>query len=164
MHSRPHLLRLWPVGIVIASASVAVSCHSDALLMYTAEPVSFTTLEGRWETGSGFSDRQRIVVRTTAHLVAVWEQLEALLPQKTSPPPVDFERNIVLVAAMGIRGTLGYRIQIAAVFERDDELIAVVLESSSGCFATAVTLPATVVVIPRTSSMVSFVEREDHKC
>lgn len=165
MYRRPHSVKLWPVTLVIISASVAAACSSDALLLYTAEPVPFTVLEGRWETGSGFSSRQRIVVRTPEHLVTVWEQLEALLPQKTSPPAVDFERNIVLVAAEGA-GRGGRRIQIASVFEQDDELIAVVLYSTSpsGCYVGVVSTPATVVVVPRTSSKVSFVEREDHKC
>jgi hypothetical protein len=162
-----HRPRLCQVTLLIGATCTAASCRSDALGLYTAEPVAFTTLEGLWESQSGFTERQRIVVRTPEHLAQVWEQLEALLSEKTSPPPVDFEHHIVLVAAMGRPGSLGYQIQIAGVFERGDELLAVVLESSVGtpvCYISSNQSPTTVVVVPRTSGKVSFIEREDLRC
>lgn len=166
-YRRSHRPRLCRVALLIAAASAAVSCRSDALGLYTAEPVAFITLEGLWESQNGFIERQRIVIRTPEHLAQVWEQLEAPLSEKTSPPRVDFEHNIVLVASMGRPGSLGYRIRIAGVFERGDELLAVVLESSLGtpvCYIISDQSPTTVVVVPRTSSKVSFIEREDHRC
>ncbi len=115
---------------------------------------------------ASITEPRRAVIRDAAAWRDFWR--EAAPPREPAPtrPDVDFTTSMLLVAAMGQRGTGGYEIHIERVYERDGELIAVVREISpgAGCMLIqALTSPIEVVKIPRYDGPVSFVEERERR-
>lgn len=112
-----------------------------------------------FDAQSHYPEPARWVIRDPA----AWEQAWLQLSGNERPlPAVDFEREMVLVAAMGERNTSGYEIAIEKVSEDADGIHVEVLESSPGpsCGVFDVlTAPVTMVAVPRTDSAVVWVER-----
>ena len=108
---------------------------------------------------SGFMEQTRRVVQSQA----VWEQVWARMWANHHPvppvPSIDFEREMVLLAAMGGRSSGGYRVQVQAAAALADRVAVRVIETSPGgnCIVTAaLTEPVDVVRIPRTPLPVEF--------
>ena len=133
-----------------------------------AEPVTFAEIEGATRILSGFLVRVRLVIRDETEFREFWSKLEGQRSPKTEPPVVDFAQNLVVVAAMGGRGTTGYSIIIEGVYEEGQRLFVAVHERTphSDCVVgQAVTWPVTAVAVTRTLDEVVFVERETvYKC
>lgn len=117
---------------------------------------------------SGIDEAQRQVVRTPGTWADVWEQLHEGRSPVPERPAVDFERSVVVVAAMGSRRSGGYGIEVTSVHRDGETLYVVVEETSPGedCAVTAaITAPATAVRVPRAAGDVHFVEKETvHEC
>lgn len=82
---------------------------------------------------------------------------------------MDFDRDVVIRAAMGTRNTGGYAIEIRQVAAASGRLFAVVVETSPGdrCGVTeALTQPVDVVLVPGMAGReVAFSTREEvHTC
>lgn len=110
----------------------------------------------------GITTRERAVIRDQAEWSRVWSELVSVIAPTPPVPAVDFERDMLVVAAMGTRPTGGYEIRIEAVYRADDQLYVVVEETSpaSGCIVTqALTAPVAGVRIERSSLPVAFVNR-----
>jgi hypothetical protein len=124
------------------------------------EPVAVSRLEQQHPAHySGITRQERIVVDDPVE----WEQVWARLWQGSHPvpsvPPVDFGRELVVVAAMGGRPTGGYSIQVDQVRAYADHVTVHAVESSPdrGCVVTmAFTAPVDVVKIPRTALEIRF--------
>lgn len=106
----------------------------------------------------------RLTVQDSADWRAVWARIVG--PHSDAPlPPVDFSREMLLVAAMGEQPCRGYLINIDTIF-RDDEkrIFAVVRErhrgAGCGCL-NEVTSPVDIVVVPKTIRPVTFLERRE---
>jgi hypothetical protein len=106
----------------------------------------------------------RLTVQDSADWRAVWGRIVG--PHSDAPlPPVDFSREMLLVAAMGEQPCRGYLINIDTIF-RDDEkrIFAVVRErhrgAGCGCL-NEVTSPVDIVVVPKTIRPVTFLERRE---
>lgn len=126
--------------------------------------VDYEVIERVHTAYSGLVEQRRQVITTVEEWAAFWEEFEATREPKTELPAVDFTTHVVLIAAMGSRGTGGYTISIEAVFEADDRLLVRVLERSPGsnCIVTqAVTRPTTGVVVPRHTTDVTFQEKAE---
>ncbi len=116
------------------------------------------------EVYSGIKDARRLVIRDAAGWAALWDAVVGARTPRPQPPAVDFNREMVIVAAMGQRGTGGYAISIDEVRREDDGLAVVVRETSpgSGCFLTqAFTAPVTAVRLPASDAPVRFIERKE---
>lgn len=117
---------------------------------------------------SGMTQRERVVVRTPAEWEIVWRRMWAGHSPLPPVPAVDFERHVLLVAAMGSRPTGGYHIRIAEAAALADEVAVRVVETSPsrGCITTqAFTAPVDVVKLPRTSRQIQFRTAEVvHEC
>ncbi len=116
---------------------------------------------------SGYGDRARRVIRDRDTWTRVW--LRVTTSASSRPlPQVDFDRHMIIFAAMGTKSTGGYQIEIAQLFRRGDDFYAVVRETSPGrgCgVTTAETAPVTAALVPRTPGRVIFVERSAfHHC
>jgi hypothetical protein len=120
------------------------------------------------ESHSGLRTAERLVVRDAAAWSALWDRVTSLVLPKPTPPAVDFDREMVLVAGLGTRPNGGYAVSFAAVYESDGVYHAVVRESVPGpsCITPAVvTAPVAAVRLPRTAGEVRFVEqRETRSC
>lgn len=109
---------------------------------------------------SSYQKPARLVIRNTDAWEQLWPQLAG--SNASAAPAVDFDRDMVLVAAMGLRSTGGYSISVEGVFESTDGIYVRVLESVPGsrCGTTqALTAPVTVVTIPQRDGPVIWLER-----
>jgi hypothetical protein len=109
---------------------------------------------------SRLEERARVVVRDAAE----WTRYRDLLagaPGGAPPPTVDFERDMVIVVALGQRPTGGYEIEVSQVVRADTLLTVTVTETTPGrsCMTTqAFTAPAVAVRVPRFVGQVRFSE------
>ncbi len=127
-----------------------------------ASVILFETIEGARSAFSLIPDRRRLVIRDVAAWRSFWRELYANVAPPPEPPDVDFGREMVIAATMGQRPSGGYAIDIEDIFEDSGTLFPVVMETSPGplCATTQViTAPAVAVLVRRTTSSVSFVEK-----
>jgi len=110
---------------------------------------------------TGIADRRRLVITSAPAWEQFWVQAMANVSPQPPVPAVDFGGNVVIVAAMGTRGSGGYAIDVEALYEANDKVYAVVLETSPGrCMVTlALTAPVIAVQVPRPGADVVFVDR-----
>jgi hypothetical protein len=122
-------------------------------------------VEAAFRHNSGMRDATRRVVRDAGEWGRIWPALSgsAAGASPTALPPVDFAREMALVAAMGRRNTGGYEIRIQSVERAENGLVVRVTESSPGptCgTGAALSAPADVVVVPRSDLPVRWDVRQ----
>ena len=128
-------------------------------------PIAVTRLrdgEGGFSTYTGVVDSVRVVVRDSANWRALWTRINRPFIPAPDLPPIDFSREMVVVAGLGKRPSGGYDIVIESV-EQDSSGIEVALRRASpapGCPVPAVmTQPLDVARIPASVLRVRFRER-----
>lgn len=146
----------------------AIACCADlATAQYdSAREVIPVTRLGRdataYTTYSGLNDSVRAVIRDSAEWSAVWKGIMRPFYPTPRLPQVDFDRDMVVVAALGARSTGGYDIVIEGA-RQDDSTIEIALRTSSpapGCpVSAATTQPVDLATIPASSRAVRFRER-----
>jgi hypothetical protein len=110
---------------------------------------------------SGMATPQRLVIRDPASWATVWPQIVGPHRPILPVPPVDFTRDVVVIAAMGTRPTGSYSIDVEDVRLYPDEASISVREQSPGarCIVTdVVTAPIAVVLVPSFAGPATFVE------
>jgi hypothetical protein len=110
---------------------------------------------------SGMESRARDVVRTQARWQAVWAEIWRNDTPQPALPAVDFAREAVVVAAMGLRSTGGYGVTVDSATATAAEVHVFVTERSPGqsCATTqALTAPVHLVAIPADGRTVRFHE------
>lgn len=124
----------------------------------TPQPLALTRITQ--PAFSGFDTPQRLVIRSQPAWEAAWATLWARAGQSPALPPVDFTRDVVLLAAAGARPTSGYFIAIEAASATGDAATVTVRSYApgAGCeILPVVTTPVDVVSMPR-RDRVTFVE------
>jgi len=112
---------------------------------------------------SALREPANIVVRTQPEWEALWRRITARQGPPPAVPAVNFERDMLLVAAMGARPSGGYSIRIERVIDGGDRLEAHVVRTSPGsrCGAiAAITHPVDVVRIAASHKQVSWTMRD----
>lgn len=110
---------------------------------------------------SGYEDRARRVIRDRETWARVWLRATSGAPPRPLPE-VDFDKRMIVFAAMGSQRSTGHRIEIIQLSRLGEDLYVVVKETSPGlscAFAWAMTAPVTAALVPRSSGAVHFVER-----
>ncbi len=117
---------------------------------------------------SGLYEERLITIRNEAAWEGQWRRMTA--PKGAVPPlpPVEFRREMLLLAAMGTRGSGGYNVTIERVLSEGDEVLAFVRfvspDARCGSIA-AVTSPVDIVRLPRSEKNVRWVvERTEANC
>ena len=114
-----------------------------------------------FQGNSGMMDSARLVIRNAAEWRRTWTQLVGHVTPAPETPQVDFTKEMVIVAAMGMRPTAGNMIRIARV-GRSSGVTYVEVESETPGMrcksAQMMTAPADVVLVPNISEPVAFVE------
>ena len=129
-------------------------------------PLAFAEAEAVMRVYTGFTRRQREVIRTDAEWRETWGRVTDddglhLLPV------VDFDEEIVVLAAMAPRDVGGYYIRIPAVYAEGLDYYVVVEETvpTEVCTLPAMTSPVAAVRLDRTPGRIFFVERKGtHRC
>ena len=123
-----------------------------------SEPYSFAYY-------SGLSESDRIVVRDEVTWQAMWKQVWRNAGRVPDLPAVDFSREMILVAALGTRGSGGYGILIDGATEAGADGIDVVIRSISpgtSCARTAaLTQPVDIARLPLRAGKIEFTERAE---
>jgi hypothetical protein len=112
---------------------------------------------------SGVGDSLRTVVRDSVEWRRMWAQINAPFIPRPSLPPVDFQREMVVVAAMGRQPGGGYDIIIERATEDSSGIEVLIRRTIPGerCpTSAAVTQPVDLARIPASNKPVRFRERE----
>jgi hypothetical protein len=124
------------------------------------EPVQIIQLQEYFPRyNSGISEQARLVVTSRAEWELAWRRVWHGHSPVPAAPAVDFDREVVLVAAMGGRSSGGYQIQVTQAAAQADRVVVRVVETSpgKGCFTTAAfSEPVDVVKLPRTALPIDF--------
>jgi hypothetical protein len=114
----------------------------------------------------GPSEAVRQVVRDTVEWQRAWSETRRTSTD-SAPPPVDFSKNMVVIAGMGVVPATGYELFVDSVRSVEwGTLIFVRSTSSTGCSEGGMTAePVDIVRVPKTTLPVQFVEStEVHRC
>lgn len=116
-----------------------------------------------FSTFSGLTDSVRLVVRDSGTWRALWRRVNRPFIPAPAPPTVNFEEEMVVVAALGTRPTAGHDIMIEGA-EEDSAGIEIVVrrsEPAPGCpVAAAVTQPVDMARMRADRRAVRFRERQ----
>lgn len=116
-----------------------------------------------FSTYTGVGDSLRTVVRDSMLWRELWERINQPFFPRPALPPIDFQREMVVVAGLGARPSAGYDVVIEAA-EQDSSGIEVALRRASpapGCpVAAVVTQPVDIARIPASHRPVRFRERD----
>ncbi len=145
----------------IAFASVAVLLIG--VIVGAQEPppgtrLSLTRIANR--QNSAFRDQARIVIRDSTLWHAIWRHITQT---QESAPAVDFQRDMVIVAALGGQRSGCCGIRVDSVVVGSVEVTAYVRSgrAGEGCIVTmGFTDPVDVVRVPRAGHPVVFAERQ----
>jgi hypothetical protein len=167
--------RLLLTGLVFGLAGCAGSSASDGPVSQTpgglpgsgnpaaaAIPLArFRPDSQAYSPVSGYDQPERLVVTDQATWQSVWQTIHATLEPEPPLPVVDFNREMVLVAAMGRRPSGGHAIRLEAA-EQDDQAVTVTVRTvvpGAGCVVSqVVTSPVDLARIPRTALPVRFAD------
>ncbi|RMH20735.1 MAG: protease complex subunit PrcB family protein [Gemmatimonadetes bacterium] len=120
---------------------------------------------GRWDGGP--HDSLRTVVRDSVSWREYWIGLSVRPEQHPTAPEIDFSRRMVIAASMGLRPTLGHRIDIDGIRREGDELVVDVTSTypDDGCRQPRVQIaPVHMVLVPASSLPVRFRESPTQAC
>jgi len=115
------------------------------------------------QSWSGFTERTRLVIRDQEAWGSAWSTVMGPSASPIGPPQVDFQSEMVVLAAMGQRNTGGYTIEIREAAANAEALYVSVVETSpgSGCVTTdALTQPVVMARVARHDGEVRFINNE----
>jgi len=154
-------------SIGIALLAIASAC-TTALSQHTPStaPVTLSRLRDgstAFSSYAGIADPVRTVIKDSVAWRALWERLHRPFVPQPRLPPIDFGREMIVVAALGSRPSGGYDVVIESA-ERDSTGLQIsvrVAAPASGCPVESVmTQPVDIARVPLTSQPVRFRERD----
>jgi PrcB C-terminal len=155
--------RLLIAGLAVLSAGSGAALGAQPSPEHG--PVPVTRLRDgdiAFSTYTGVVDSVRAVVRDSANWRALWARINRPFIPAPDLPPIDFSREMIVVAGLGTRPSGGYDIVIESA-EQDSAGIEVALRRTGpapGCPVPAVmTQPLDVARIPASEQRVRFRER-----
>jgi PrcB C-terminal len=113
----------------------------------------------------GLAQPEYRVLKSRGEWEELWRELQRQTSREqgqTSPKPlpdIDFQQNVLIIAAMGTRPTGGYSLEISSVVETPQRIVVTVAEQSPGakCITTqAVTHPIAIVTTAQTRKPFEF--------
>lgn len=165
-HRRPlaaALLALVPLACGTASTAPSARAARDegggrvAITRLRAEPYPLTF-------SSGLREPARTVVRDAALWEATWAAIWSRHEPEPARPAIDFDREMVVVAALGERASGGHAILVDSATVAGGTLVVHLRTTSPGprCYVTAaLTQPVDAVRLPRHEGAVEFRERAE---
>lgn len=137
--------------------AAAPADESLAFARLRAEPFSLTYT-------SGLTDSARVVVRDARAWEATWRDVWRGHAPVPTLPAIDFQREMVVVAALGARRSGGYGILVEGATRTADGVEVSILKQSPGsrCGNTgAITAPVDIARLRRAEGAVHFRERSE---
>jgi hypothetical protein len=152
------------VAVIVATgcrSAVAVGQHE-----LRAAPISVSRLRdgtGAFSAYAGVGDPMRAVIRDSVAWRRLWEQINRPFVPPPALPPIDFAREMIVVAALGVRPNAGYDVVIegAQVDSAGIQISVRVATPASGCPTAAVmTQPIDLARVPVSDQRVRFRDRD----
>jgi hypothetical protein len=113
---------------------------------------------------SGITESKEVVANNAAEWKKLWETHTAGSKPAGKMPEIDFEKETVIVAAMGRKNTGGYSIEITKAEKVGDKLRVTVRKKNPPKGAMTIqtlTAPIHIVAVPKCESKVEFVEEQE---
>lgn len=120
------------------------------------EPVPASTTTIAAGSHSAVAEPDARIARTPAQWAALWSEHAAAQLPASSPPPVDFETEMVVAVFLGSRPSAGYALEILGCERTADALVVRAREirpAPDRARATVVTTPFHFVRVPRASDV-----------
>jgi predicted small secreted protein len=162
----PALTALAAGALAGCNTTTAVAPDASRVPDRTGAPVAVTRLRAEpysFTFSSGLRTPQRTVVRDEAAWRAAWAAMWQGYSPQPALPPVDFAREVVVVAALGERMTGGYQIFVdSATTTAGGGVVVHVRTEAPGprCGTTqALTQPVDLARLPRPAGEVTFQDR-----
>lgn len=111
---------------------------------------------------SGLAEPERLVIGDPSTFALVWNRAFGGGAGSPPPPDVDFQRERVIVAALGQKASGGYGIEVRSADLQGGAIVVEVVSTAPGenCAVTAaLTQPVDVVKIPVRTADIRFVEQ-----
>lgn len=153
---------------VVLALIAAAACHAPIAAGQpglSRDPLVVARLSSRdisFSTFSGFTDSVRLVVRDSATWRETWRTINQPFIPPPPVPPIDFTRDMIVVAALGARPSEGYEIVVENVREDSSgiEVALRVTEPARGCPVAAVmTQPVDLARVSASARRVRFRQR-----
>lgn len=156
MHSFVRIVGATVVALSVACAALDVTTGPGVpMVRFRAEPYSFTFF-------SGLDQPARVVVRDASAWQAIWSEIHEGRSSVPAVPAIDFSQEMIVVAALGSRGSSGYGILLESAAETGTGGIAITVRSTSpgsNCgVLTVITQPVDIARLGRRDGVVGFVE------
>ena len=157
--------------LLIALVLSAAACSQAAAPRESGSPVRVIRLRPEPYSltyFSGLDESQRAVVRDEAAWRGAWAAIWRRHSPEPPLPQVDFDREMLVIAALGTRPTTGYGILVDSAFAEGDGLLVRIRTVTPGprCgTGQALTQPVDVARLTRTQGVVRFRdEPQVHDC
>jgi len=154
-----------PVVLTLVAACACRATMASGQPGLARDPSPFARLAANnasFSVFSGFTDSARLVVRDSGAWRETWQMIHRPFIPPPPVPPIDFSREMVIVAALGTRSSEGYEVVLENV--REDtagvEIAVRVNEPAPGCPVSAVlTQPVDLARLPASARPVRFRQR-----
>ena len=154
-----HLLRGLRLAALVAVASLLPACDDSPTSPGDVQLSFETVLTSSY---SGLTEAHRAVIRNPGEWPGIWEALHAGQSPVPPLPAIDFDREMVVVAALGSRSNGCFAVEVAAITLKgvgQVEIEVVETEPGPACACTeAITHPAHVVSLERSDGSYVFQE------
>ncbi len=145
---------------ILISILGLLSCKSSQSTTNSVmEKIIFTPIELQSGDNGGFKSKTNLVISTQEEFLKIWDQAFANYMNKETAPSIDFEKNVILLVALGQKTSGGHTIKVNSVVETKDNTVVNILETSPGkdCMTTeAITYPYQIVQIEKPNKNVQF--------
>ncbi len=112
---------------------------------------------------SGFEAHQTKTITNQNEFEEIWTQAMSRFHDKPEIPTIDFEKNQVLLIALGVKNNGGYKFQIDRIIENKNSIVVYYFENKPGanCVTTqAIVFPFELIEIPKNSKKTEFISTE----
>ncbi len=162
------LLFSFPLALAFAATLTVNGCGQSAPSssppsrdpLMAADSQSFTVLLSA--NTSGFDEGTELVLRDEKAFTTAWRTAHQTIPGNPAPT-VDFQRDMVVLLALGARRTGGFSVRFDGITSADSGAVVryTVTSPGPGCMTTQmITSPVEMVRVPRAEGTVRF-ERRD---
>jgi hypothetical protein len=142
--------------LLLAALALAQSGPQDK-----DESVSFTTIDKG--TISGFTVPLQMFISSQKEWVEIWTTRQGSATPKRGHPAVDFDRDVVIVAALGTKDSGGYSLEITRIVRTKDDIQIFIRRAAPPDGAKAATVSTSPFVLARMKKpdrMVTFRDEE----
>ncbi len=148
--------------LIILFVTVFFSCKSSETATQTeagskSQSIAFSELNSG--TNGGFNEKVNQVITDQNTYNEVWAAAFSKFANPQKPNRIDFEKNMVLLVAMGERTSGGYTIKIKSIDDIGENIKVTIKEEKPGtsCMTTSVmTYPYQIVELPKQTKKIMF--------